>query len=212
MSLSKIKYKDFNKSQIDFCNLLDDPIKMFNEWFSMALDIDEENAICFVLSTVSSDFTPSSRVVLLKQFDEQGFIFFTNYNSAKSRDIDENQMVAANFFWHGLEKQVRVVGRAEKISEEESDRYFNSRSRESQLGAWLSYQSKTINFEDSLSDLLQEVDSRFKDIEVPRPSHWGGYRIIPEMMEFWQGKPYRLHDRLVFHLDGDVWKKERLSP
>ena len=148
MSIKKISEirEDFNKSKIDFSNISDNPIKMFNDWFEMALKSDKDNAISFVLSTVSSENIPSSRVVLLRSIDENGFTFFTNYESEKSKDIELNNIVSANFYWEKLEKQVRITGKAIKISSADSDKYFSSRPRYSPLGAWSSAQSSIIDF------------------------------------------------------------------
>ena len=214
MSIKKISEirEDFNKSKIDFSNISDHPIKMFNDWFEMALESDKDNAISFVLSTVSSENIPSSRVVLLRDVDENGFTFFTNYESAKSKDIEVNNMVSANFFWEKLEKQVRITGKAIKISASESDKYFRSRPRDSQLGAWSSNQSSIINIYYKLMNKMDEFEGVFRGKKVERPLHWGGYCIIPEKVEFWQGRPFRLHDRLLFTKDKTIWKKERLAP
>ena len=209
--ISKIR-EDYKKSKIDFRNIPDHPIKMFNDWFEMALELDKDNAISFVLSTVSSENIPSSRVVLLRGVDENGFTFFTNYESAKSKDIEANNMVSANFFWEKLEKQVRITGKAIKISSSESDKYFSSRPRESQLGAWSSKQSSIINIYYKLMNKMDEFKGIFKGKKVERPLHWGGYCIELEKVEFWQGRPFRLHDRLLFTKDKTIWKKERLAP
>ena len=214
MSIKKIIKirEDYKKSKIDFRNIPAHPIKMFNDWFEMALELDKDNAISFVLSTVSSENIPSSRVVLLRGVDENGFTFFTNYESAKSKDIEANNMVSANFFWEKLEKQVRITGKAIKISSSDSDKYFSSRPRESQLGAWSSKQSSIINVYYKLMNKMDEFKGIFKGKKVERPLYWGGYRIEPEKVEFWQGRPFRLHDRLLFTKDKTKWKKERLAP
>ena len=214
MSIKKISEirEDFNKSKIDFSNISDHPIKMFNDWFEMALESDKDNAILFVLSTVSTKNIPSSRVVLLRGVDENGFTFFTNYESAKSKDIEVNNMVSANFFWEKLEKQVRITGKAMKIPESESDKYFSSRPRESQLGAWSSNQSSIIDVYYKLMSKMDEFEGIFKGKKVERPLNWGGYCIDPEKVEFWQGRPSRLHDRLLFTKEKNRWKKERLAP
>ena len=209
--ISEIR-EDFNKSKIDFSNISDHPIKMFNDWFEMALELDKDNAISFVLSTVSSENIPSSRVVLLRDLDEKGFTFFTNYESKKSKDIEVKNIVSANFFWEKLEKQVRITGRAMKISELDSDKYFNSRPRDSQLGAWSSNQSSIIDIYCKLMSKMDEFKEIFKGKKVERPLNWGGYCIIPEKVEFWQGRPFRLHDRLLFTKEKNRWKKERLAP
>ena len=204
--------EDFSKSKIDYSSVPESPFTLFENWFEMALLDDKENAICFVLSTITKINKPSSRVVLLRGLNEKGFTFYTNYKSDKAKDIDHNNYVSANFFWNNLEKQVRITGLANKISSEESDQYFKGRPRGSQLGAWVSDQSSVVNFNDDFSLRSMEVESQFIGVEVSRPENWGGYCIIPEKIEFWQGRPSRLHDRLVYKKKGDIWIKERLSP
>ena len=214
MSLKEISNirEDFTKSKIDYSTVPESPFTLFENWFEMALLDDKENAICFVLSTITERNKPSSRVVLLRGLNEKGFTFYTNYNSDKAKDIDHNNYVSANFFWNNLEKQVRITGLANKISSEESDQYFKGRPRGSQLGAWVSNQSSVVNFDDDFSIRSMEVENQFNGLEVSRPENWGGYCIIPEKIEFWQGRPSRLHDRLVYKKKGDIWIKERLSP
>ena len=214
MSIKKISdiREDFKESKIDFINIPDHPIKMFNDWLAMALELDKDNAISFVLSTVSSEKIPSSRVVLLRGVDENGLTFFTNYKSAKSKDIEVNSMVSANFFWEKLEKQVRITGKSIKISVSDSDKYFSSRPRDSQLGAWSSNQSSIIDIYYNLMSKMDDFKEIFKGKKVERPLHWGGYCIEPEKVEFWQGRPSRLHDRLLFTKEKTIWKKERLAP
>lgn len=214
MSLKEISNirEDFTKSKIDYSTVPESPFTLFENWFEMALLDDKENAICFVLSTITERNKPSSRVVLLRGLNEKGFTFYTNYNSDKAKDIDHNNYVSANFFWNNLEKQVRITGLANKISSEESDQYFKGRPRGSQLGAWVSNQSSVVNFDDDFSIRSMEVENQFNGLEVSRPENWGGYCIIPEKIEFWQGRPSRLHDRLVYKKKDDIWIKERLSP
>lgn len=204
--------KDFLKSKIDFNNYEDDPMNMFNIWIQQALELDSEDPISFVLSTVSEEGSPSSRVVLLREISEEGLVFFTNYNSSKAQDIDCNSYVAANFYWKELEKQIKVSGLAHRISSEDSDRYFSSRPRESQLGAWASMQSSSINLDHSFESSLIKLENRFNNLEVDRPEYWGGYCVIPLKIEFWQGRPSRLHDRLIYEKDNKEWKINRLSP
>ena len=203
---------NYKKSAIDFSNLEDNPIQCFLNWFKEALTVNKEEANACVLSTISSENTPCSRVILLKDVSENGFTFFTNYSSAKAQNIEHNKHVSLNFYWPELERQVRISGIAEKISASDSDAYFKTRPRESQLGAWVSNQSKTVELAHSFSDTLSGLEERFKDREVNRPKHWGGYLIIPSRVEFWQGRPSRLHDRLVYELDGKIWNKKRLAP
>ena len=204
--------EDYIKSKIDFTSLPESPLTFFENWFNMALLNDKENAISFVLSTITKENKPSSRIVLLRGIDKQGFTFYTNYNSDKAKDIDYNNNVSANFFWQNLEKQVRIIGVARKVSSKQSDQYFKGRPRGSQIGAWVSNQSSVVNINEDFSSRTEKIERQFKDLEVSRPENWGGYCIIPEKIEFWQGRPSRLHDRLVYIKKGDVWVKKRLSP
>lgn len=193
-------------------NVLENPIKQFGKWFSEALNaqILEPNAM--TLSTVSGG-KPHGRVVLLKGFDENGFSFYTNYRSNKGNDVAETPFASLTFFWGELERQVRIEGSIEKVSEIESDEYFHSRPRGSQIGAWVSNQSSVIAGRDVIEQRLTELENEFKNLDViPRPAHWGGYCVNPERIEFWQGRPNRLHDRILFTKVGDNWKIERLSP
>jgi len=203
---------DYKKSAINFNDLEDNPIKYFLNWFADALAINKDEANACVLSTVSENNLPSSRVVLLKGVNEDGFTFFTNYKSNKSKDIEVNPNVALNFYWPELERQVRISGVVEKIAPKVSDKYFKTRPRESQMGAWISEQSKEIDLHDNLREIINIFESKFKGKEVERPLHWGGFCIVPSRVEFWQGRPSRLHDRLLYKLEGDEWSKERLAP
>ena len=203
---------NYKKSTIDFKNLAENPIHYFMNWFEDALKVNKQEANACVLSTISSDNCPSSRVVLLKEVNESGFTFFTNYKSSKAKDIDANPNVALNFYWPELERQVRITGVANKIAINDSNIYFKSRPRDSQMGAWLSDQSKVIGLDFNFMDTLNSLESKFKDKAVARPLHWGGYCIAPVKVEFWQGRPSRLHDRLVYEIDGDKWTKKRLAP
>lgn len=193
-------------------NVLENPIKQFGKWFKEALNaqILEPNAM--TLSTVS-DGKPHGRIVLLKGFDENGFSFYTNYRSNKGNDVAETPFASLTFFWGELERQVRIEGSIEKVSGEESDEYFHSRPRGSQIGAWVSNQSSVIAGREVIEQRLAELENEFKDVGIiPRPAHWGGYCVNPERIEFWQGRPNRLHDRILFTKVGDDWKIERLSP
>lgn len=203
---------NYKKSTIDFENLIDSPIQLFMNWFADSLKINKKEANACVLSTVSLDNFPSSRVVLLKDINVNGFTFFTNYQSSKAKDIDANPNVALNFYWPELERQVRINGTAKKIAINDSDTYFESRPRDSQMGAWLSDQSKVINLDYNFMDTLNSLQTKFKDKPLTRPLHWGGFCISPVKVEFWQGRPSRLHDRLVYEIDGNKWNKKRLAP
>lgn len=193
-------------------NVLENPIKQFGKWFTEALNaqILEPNAM--ILSTVS-DGKPHGRVVLLKGFDENGFSFYTNYKSNKGSEVAETPFASLTFFWGDLERQVRIEGSIEKVSGVESDEYYHSRPRGSQVGAWVSNQSSVIAGREVIEQRLAELENEFKDLElIPRPAHWGGYCVNPERIEFWQGRPNRLHDRILFTKIGEDWKIERLSP
>ena len=203
---------NYKKSTIDFKNLAKNPIQYFMNWFEDALKVNKQEANACVLSSVSSDNCPSSRVVLLKEVTENGFTFFTNYKSSKAKDIDANPNVALNFYWPELERQVRIAGIAKKITINDSDTYFKSRPRESQMGALLSDQSKVIGLDYNFMETLNSLESKFKDKEVARPLHWGGYFIEPIKVEFWQGRPSRLHDRLEYKIEGGKWIYKRLAP
>ena len=203
---------NYKKSAIDFKNLEDNPISFFLKWFDDALKVNKDEANACVLSTVSVENKPSSRVVLLKSVNEKGFTFFTNYKSNKSLDIQNNPNVSLNFYWPELERQVRITGIAEQISPKDSDEYFKNRPRESQMGAWLSHQSTSIGLYYDFMDTLNKLESTFKGKDIERPLHWGGYCVIPSKIEFWQGRPSRLHDRLLYELDENVWNKKRLAP
>ncbi len=203
---------DYQKSKIDFENLDDNPITFFLKWFHEALEISDNEANACVLSTVSSDHKPSSRVVLLKNINDRGFTFFTNFESDKSIDIENNKNVALNFYWPELERQVRISGEAGKINYKDSDAYFRSRPRASQLGTWLSNQSTSISLDHNFTESLTKLEAKFKGKDVTRPSHWGGYCIDVDKIEFWQGRPSRFHDRVLYEFDTDNWSKRRLAP
>lgn len=188
------------------------PVAQFGAWFSQAVEcgLHEPNAV--TLATVDGSGMPFQRTVLLKYFDEHGFVFFTNYASRKARQIEQNPQVCLLCPWIPMERQVIIQGRAEKISTAESLRYFASRPRESQIGAWVSNQSETITSRKFLLQKLAEIREKFSHGEVPLPSFWGGYRVAPSAIEFWQGGPARLHDRFLYRKQADAWEIERLSP
>jgi pyridoxamine 5'-phosphate oxidase len=201
---------DYVKNELNFDDLTVHPFDLFKSWMTDALEqISEPNA--FVLSTVNAEGKPSSRVLLLRDLDDKGFNFFTNYNSQKSQDIERNPHVCMNFFWYQSERQVRVSGRIEKLSSEASEDYFNSRPYESKIGAWSSPQSSVIESREVLNKNVKDFSSQYTE-DVPRPPHWGGYCIVPDKIEFWQGRSSRLHDRFVYSLEGEEWKIVRLAP
>lgn len=207
---------EYTQAGLNRNELKHSPFAQFNKWFkqAQAAKIHEVNAMS--ISTVSPEGTPSCRTVLLKIFDEQGFVFFTNYNSNKAKDIEANPNVALLFPWLSLERQVRITGVAEKISKKESFAYFTSRPKGSQLGAWISPQSQMIESRDFLKSKLAEMKAKFSNGKIPLPNAWGGYRIVPTRFEFWQGRASRLHDRFVYakpDLNSNLdWSIKRLAP
>ncbi|QIR39150.1 pyridoxamine 5'-phosphate oxidase [Tolypothrix sp. PCC 7910] len=205
--------KDYTLQDLSETEVNPNPFIQFKQWFDQALaaQLPEPNAM--TLATAMPDGKPSARMVLLKNFDERGFVFFTNYNSRKGQELAENPQAALVFWWAELERQVRITGQVEKVSEAESDQYFYSRPENSRLGAWASNQSEVIESREVLEQRLQELQDKYETQEIPRPLNWGGLRIIPTEIEFWQGRPSRLHDRLLYtRLDNGDWKIERLSP
>ena len=191
-----------------------DPFAQFAKWFEEAKAAQPTMPEAMTVATAGSDGTVSARMSLLKSFDRRGFVFFTNYNSRKAAQLHENPRAALVFWWPALERQVRVEGAVVRTTEEESDAYFATRPRGSQLGAWASEQSKVIPGRGPLDERMREMDATYRDQTIPRPPHWGGYRVIPVLIEFWQGRSDRLHDRFVYRLRADAndWVVERLSP
>jgi len=188
------------------------PVEQFQCWFAQAsaAELPEPNAM--TLATVTAEGKPAARMVLLKGFDQQGFVFYTNYLSRKGQDLSQTPWAALVFWWAELERQVRIEGSVAQISAQETDTYFYSRPRGSQLGAWASQQSQVIRDRTILEHRLQDLEQQYHDQPIPRPPYWGGYRLQPDLIEFWQGRPNRLHDRLCYRKEGEQWKIERLSP
>jgi pyridoxamine 5'-phosphate oxidase len=206
--------KSYEKSQLLETNIPEDPINLFHKWLYETeefSDIEEVNAM--TVSTIGLDGFPKSRVVLLKKFNEEGFIFYTNYNSEKGKAILNNPNICLSFFWQSMERQVIIKGIAEKTSEVTSDNYFDSRPDGSKLGAIVSSQSEVIPSREYLDNKLKELEKRYEGKTIPRPNYWGGFLVRPVEVEFWQGRPNRLHDRIRYHLQEDYnWKIDRLSP
>ena len=204
--------REYSLQELSEASVAADPFVQFSNWLEEYFNSGPLEPSAFVLSTISSDGGPSSRVVLLKGLDPRGFVFFTNYESKKARDLSNDPRAALHFFWPELERQINVAGVAEKVSREESETYFKSRPIESKLGAWASKQSEMLATRKELEERLREVRTRFNSEDIPCPPFWGGYRVVPTRFEFWQGRPSRLHDRICYEPDNDSWKVFRLYP
>lgn len=205
----------YETAGLDVSDLDESPIAQWRSWYEQAADAGVVEPNAMVVSTIADDGAPDARVVLVRGADERGLVFFTNYNSAKGRQLDDDPVAAATFAWLDLHRQVRVRGTIARVTETESDDYFASRPRDSQIGAWASPQSSPITDRDELMRRVVDVTERFADAPVPRPPHWGGFRLSPVEVEFWQGRPNRLHDRFRYRRDEERstgWKIERLAP
>ncbi|QDF28828.1 pyridoxamine 5'-phosphate oxidase [Halarcobacter anaerophilus] len=211
VDLSKMR-QEYSSKGLRKEDLEDNPFKQFEKWFNEALKAELIEPNAFTLATVGKDLKPSQRTVLLKMYDKEGFTFFSNYESKKAKQIDENSNISAHFAWLGLERQVRIEGIIKKISKTESLKYFLSRPKGSQLGAWVSHQSQVVTSRSILETKFDEMRKKFAKGEIPFPSFWGGYQIIPNYFEFWQGALNRLHDRFVYKLVENRWEVCRLEP
>ena len=212
MSFADLR-KEYMQRGLDEGDLDADPIRQFQAWFYAARAASPFEPNAMALATVGADGRPSVRMVLLKGLDERGFVFYSNYESRKGRELADTPWAALDFFWPEMERQVRVEGRVERVTAEESDSYFHSRPVGSQLSAAASRQSEVISGRDVLEQRVADLGQQYRDQEIPRPEYWGGYRVVPDFIEFWQGRVNRLHDRLRYRLSADgSWKIERLSP
>jgi pyridoxamine 5'-phosphate oxidase len=204
--------REYISTPMDESSVDPDPIKQFDRWFDEVLSAGQPDPEAMTLSTTTGQGAVSARVVLLRDFDQRGFVFFTNYQSRKAREIAVHPRVALTFFWFSHDRQVRIEGAVEKITRQESEEYFQTRPRGSQLGAWASPQSDEISSRNALEEAMAETEKRFNNLPVPCPPFWGGYRVKPEKIEFWQGRENRLHDRILYILRDGAWKISRLAP
>ena len=211
MDLSKLR-KEYEEEGIDTANALDDPIKQFQIWYDQAKEAQIPEPDAAVIASVNEEEYPSSRFVLVRKVDGDGFVFYTNYRSDKATSFSLSPKVSLTFGWLPLHRQVRVHGLVEVAAEKESDDYFSQRPRGHQIGAWASPQGQVIPDRETLISRYEEIAEKFGEGPIPRPEHWGGYRIRPTMIEFWQGRPDRLHDRLRYTRESDGWLIERLAP
>lgn len=210
MDLTALR-RDYRQARLDEADLLAEPLQQFRAWFEQALASGLDEPYAMTLATVSGDQRPAARIVLLRGFDERGFAFFTNFDSRKGHELAAAPHAALLFYWAPLERQVRIEGVVARVPNADSDDYFAKRPRGSCIGAWASPQSQVIPDRDWLRQRVDDFDAEHGDT-VPRPDNWGGYRLIPDYYEFWQGRESRLHDRLVYRMDGDAWRTERLAP
>jgi pyridoxamine 5'-phosphate oxidase len=204
--------KEYISTGLDKADVDHDPVVQFHVWFENAIDADLHEPNAMILATATGEGKPSARTVLLKGYDERGFVFYTNYEGRKAGELETNPECALLFYWGDLERQVRVEGTVSRISEQESDAYFASRPRGSRLGAWASQQSRPVEHRSVLEERIRALEAEYEGREIPRPPFWGGYRVEPEEIEFWQGRESRLHDRLVYRREDGAWRIERLQP
>jgi pyridoxamine 5'-phosphate oxidase len=210
MNIADIR-KEYQLASLEETGVARTPLEQFGKWFNEALSAKLPEPTAMTLATADAAGRPSARIVLLKGFDAQGFVFYTNYESRKGRELAANARAALLFHWVELERQVRIEGQVEQVSPAQSDDYFRTRPYASQLGAWASPQSEVVKSRGELERRIGEIAGRYGK-DVPRPPHWGGYRLVPQRLEFWQGRPSRLHDRVCYRLDAEKWVIERLAP
>lgn len=203
--------RDFNYGTLDVKDVPENPFDLLKTWLDDAVKLEIKDANAFVLST-AIDGQPDSRVVLIRDITEKGIHFYTNYGSKKSKDLEMNSKAAVNIFWADLDRQIRMKVEVQKLSETLSDDYFKTRPRKSQIGAWASVQSEELESREKLEEILDELELKFEGNEVPRPDFWGGFELVPSYFEFWQGRPSRLHDRVVYESDNGSWGTKRLYP
>ena len=204
--------REYARARLDEANVSPDPITEFARWFEEAVKAEVQEPNAMTLASVSPDGAPSARIVLLKGFDERGFTFFTDYRSQKGGDLEQNPRAALVLYWPELERQIRITGAAVLVGREESEAYFRTRPRGSRISAWVSHQSQVIASRKLLEERVPELEQRFPGDDVPLPPYWGGFRVVPAAVEFWQGRTSRLHDRIRYVRDGEHWRIERLSP
>lgn len=204
--------KEYNAGFLDEKELPETPDVLFEQWLNHALHSGAIEPLAMNLATSTAGGKPSSRIVLLREFNKKGLVFYTNYESRKGKEIFKNHYAAVNFFWPSLERQIRIEGEIIKVKNEDSDRYFKNRPVESQIGAIVSEQSKQIPSRNFLEKQFQDMKTSLSEKEIKRPENWGGYILIPNLFEFWQGRPHRLNDRILYTLDNEIWEKCRLAP
>jgi pyridoxamine 5'-phosphate oxidase len=211
LSLGDLR-RDYTLARLDETSVSPDPLIEFGRWFEEALKAEARDPNAMTLATANAEGAPSARIVLLKGFDERGFVFFTDYRSRKGAELAENPRAALVFYWPELERQVRITGGTMQTDRQESEEYFRSRPRGSRLGAWISHQSQVIAGRQQLDERVPELERRYPGDDVPLPPYWGGFRLRPDSIEFWQGRSSRLHDRIRYGRNGESWRIERLSP
>jgi pyridoxamine 5'-phosphate oxidase len=205
--------ENYKLMDLDVAGTHKDPNMQFAQWFDDAKNAELQEPNAFTIATCGMNMRPSARTVLLKYIDKEGFVFFTNYQSRKAKDLAENPLASMQFLWLGLERQVRIEGTVSKYSEQGSIKYFESRPKASQIGAWASPQSQIVKDRLWLENSVKQLESKYRDLEtLPKPPHWGGYILKPDYFEFWQGRPSRMHDRIAYTLVGGKWKRSRLAP